>query len=123
MPRISWQWNTVLYRITLTNQNWIHEDQEQITYGEFSLPFILPVGYLNTLSIKIYRNTHIILPGILYGCDTSYLTLREEQQVEALWKHNAEEDVGPNREEVTEEWWKLHNKQLHYLYCSPNTFY
>jgi hypothetical protein len=59
----------------------------------------------------------------LYGCDTSYITLREEQQVEVLWKHNAEEDVGPNREEVTGEWWKLHNEQLHNLYCSPNTSY
>jgi hypothetical protein len=41
--------------------------------------FSLPVGYLNTLRIKIYRNT-----VILYGCDTSHLSLREEQQVEAL---------------------------------------
>jgi hypothetical protein len=62
----------------------MHEDQEQITYGEFLLTFSLPVGYLNILSIEIYRNTHTFLPGILYGCDTSYITLREEQQVEVL---------------------------------------
>jgi len=62
----------------------MHEDLEQITYWDFLLLFIFPFGYLNILSIKIYRNTHIILPGILYGYDTSYLTLREEQQVEAL---------------------------------------
>jgi hypothetical protein len=59
----------------------MHEDQEQITYREFLLPFSLPVGYLNKLSIKIYRNTHIILPGILYGCDISYLILRGKKQV------------------------------------------
>jgi hypothetical protein len=62
----------------------MHEDQEQITYGEFLLSFSLPVGYLNILSNKIYRNNHIILSGILYGCDTSYLTLKEEKQVETL---------------------------------------
>jgi hypothetical protein len=35
--------------------------------GEFLLQFSLHVCYLNTLSIKIYRNIHIILSGILYG--------------------------------------------------------
>jgi hypothetical protein len=27
---------------------------------------------------------------------------------------------GPNREEVTEDWRKLHNEELHDLYCSRN---
>jgi hypothetical protein len=27
---------------------------------------------------------------------------------------------GPNRDEMTEEWRKLHNEELHKLYCSPN---
>jgi len=27
---------------------------------------------------------------------------------------------GPKREKVTEEWKKLHNKELNGLYCSPN---
>jgi hypothetical protein len=27
----------------------------------------------------------------------------------------------PKRDEVTEDWRKLHNKALHYLYSSPNT--
>jgi hypothetical protein len=28
--------------------------------------------------------------------------------------------VGPKRDEVTEEWRKLHNEELHDPYCSPN---
>jgi len=28
---------------------------------------------------------------------------------------------GPKRDEVTEEWMKLHNEELNDLYCSPNT--
>ena len=27
---------------------------------------------------------------------------------------------GPRRDEVTEEWKRLHNKELNDLYCSPN---
>jgi len=27
---------------------------------------------------------------------------------------------GPKREEVTREWWKLHNEELNDLYCSTN---
>jgi hypothetical protein len=27
---------------------------------------------------------------------------------------------GPKRDEVKGEWRKLHNEELHYLYCSPN---
>jgi hypothetical protein len=26
----------------------------------------------------------------------------------------------PKRDEVTEDWRKLHNEELHTLYCSPN---
>ena len=29
---------------------------------------------------------------------------------------------GPERDEVTREWRKLHNDELNDLYCSPNTF-
>jgi len=27
---------------------------------------------------------------------------------------------GPKRDEVTGEWWKLHNEELNDLHCSPN---
>ena len=27
---------------------------------------------------------------------------------------------GPRRDEVTGDWWRLHNEELNDLYCSPN---
>jgi len=65
------------------------------------------------LKIKIYRT--IILPFVLYGCETWSLTLREEHRLRVLRRI-----FGPKRDEVTGEWRKLHNEELSDLYCSPN---
>ena len=68
------------------------------------------------LKIKIYRN--IIPPVILYGCETSLLTLRKERRLGVLEKRVLRRIFGPKRDEVTEEWRKLHNEELNDLYCS-----
>jgi hypothetical protein len=61
------------------------------------------------LKIKIYRT--IILPVVLYGCETWSLTLREERRLRVL-----RTAFGPKRDEVTWEWRKLHNEELSDLY-------
>jgi len=65
------------------------------------------------LKIKIYRT--IILPVVLYGCETWLLTLREERRLRVLRRV-----FGPKRAEVTGEWRKLHNEELNDLYSLPN---
>jgi hypothetical protein len=37
-----------------------------------------------------------------------------------VFENGAEEIFGPKRDEVTGEWRKLHNEELHDLYSSPN---
>jgi hypothetical protein len=64
------------------------------------------------LKIKIYRT--ILFPVVLYGCETWSLTLRDELRLRVL------RIFGPKRDEVTGEWRKLHNNELHDLYSSPN---
>jgi hypothetical protein len=59
---------------------------------------------------KIYRT--IILPVVLYGFESWSLTLREECRLRRIF--------GPKRDEVTGEWRKLHNEELHDLYSSPS---
>ena len=70
------------------------------------------------LKIKIYRT--IILPVVLYGCETWSLTLREERKLRVSENMVLRRIFGPRRGEVTGEWRKLHHEEINDLYCSPN---
>jgi hypothetical protein len=67
---------------------------------------------------KIYKT--IILPVVLYGCETWSLTLREEHRLMVSENRVLRRVFGPKRDEVTGDWRKLRNEELHILYSSPN---
>ena len=67
------------------------------------------------LKIKIY--SAIILPVVLYGCETWSRTSREESRLRVIEDRRMFE---PRRDEVTGEWRKLHNEQLNDLHCSSS---
>jgi len=60
------------------------------------------------------------LPVVLYGCETWSLTLREERKLRVFENTALRRIFGPWRDEVTEEWWKLHNEELNDLYSSTD---
>jgi len=68
--------------------------------------------------IKLYRT--IILPIVLYGCETWSLTLRVERRLRVFENRVLRRIFGPKRDEVTGEWRKLHNEELNHLYSSPS---
>ena len=70
------------------------------------------------LKIKIYRT--IILPVVLYGCETWSLTLREERRLRVFENRVLRRVFGPKRDEVIGEWRKLHNEERMDLYSLPN---
>jgi hypothetical protein len=57
----------------------------------------------------IYRT--IILPEVLYGCETWSLTVREECRLRVFENRVLRNIFGPKRDEVTGEWRKLYNTQ------------
>jgi hypothetical protein len=72
----------------------------------------------SNVKVKIYKP--IILPVVLYGCETWSLTLREEHRLRVFENSFLRRIFGPKRDEVTGEWRKLHSEELHNLYSSPN---
>ena len=73
-----------------------------------------PSLLFKNLKVEIYRT--IILPVVLYGCETWSLTLREERRLRLFENRVLRRVFGPKRDEVTGEWRKLHNEELSDLY-------
>jgi len=108
---------------TLTNQNSIAEEiKSRLKSGNacyHSVQNLLSSRLLSRkLKIKIYRN--IILPVVLYGCEAWSLILQEERKLRMFENMVLRRIFGPRRDEVTEEWRRLHKEELNDLYCSPN---
>jgi hypothetical protein len=62
----------------------------------------------------------MVMPVVLYGCETWSLTLREEHRLRVFENRVLRRIFGPKRDEVTGGWRKLHNEELHNLYSSPS---
>jgi hypothetical protein len=69
------------------------------------------------LKIEIYKT--IILPVVLYGCETWFLTFREEHRLRVFEDRMLRRIFGPKRE-VHGSSRKLRNDELQNLYSSPN---
>jgi hypothetical protein len=71
-----------------------------------------------TIKIRLYKT--IILPLVLYGCETWSLTLREEHRLRVFENRVLRRIFGSKRDQVTGGWTKLYNAELHNLYSSPS---
>jgi len=92
---------------TLTNQNSIVEEiRSRLRSGSACYHSVQNLLFSRLLSknlkMKIYGT--IILPVVLYGCETWPLTLREERKVRVFENMVVRRIFGPRRDEVTGEW-------------------
>ncbi|KAJ4442515.1 hypothetical protein ANN_04102 [Periplaneta americana] len=108
---------------TVTNINDTRDEiKHRINMGNscyYSVEKLLSSSLLSkTLKVRIYKT--VILPVVLYGCETWTLSLREEQRLRVFENKVFRKIFGAKRDEVTGEWRKLHNTELHALYSSPD---
>ena len=64
----------------------------------------------------------IILPVVLYGCETWSLTLREVRKKNVFENRVLRRIFGSKRDEITGEWRKLYNEELNDLNSSSDNF-
>jgi hypothetical protein len=106
----------------LTNQNSIQEKiKSRLKSGNdcYHLVWNLLTSSLLHKNIKIKKYRIIILPVVLYRCETWSRTLKEECRLRVS-ENMVLRIFGPKRDEVTGEWRRLHNKELYDLYPAPN---
>jgi hypothetical protein len=109
---------------TLTNQNDIHDEiKSRLNSGNayyYSVQNLLSsrlTSKKENLKIKLYKT--VILPVVLYGCETWSLTLKEDHRLRVFENRVLRRIFGPKRVEDG-SWRKLYNDELHVLYFSPN---
>ena len=101
----------------LTNQNSIPEEiKSRLRSGNACYHSVQKD--LSSRLKELYRT--IILPVVLYVRENWSLTLREERKLRVFENMVLRRIFGPRREEVTGEWWGLHNEELNDLYSSPS---
>jgi hypothetical protein len=108
---------------TVINRNLIQEEiKRRFNSGNacyHSVQSLLSSQLLSkNLKTRIYKT--LILPVVLYGCETWSLTLREEHRLRVFGNGALKRIFGSKWNEVTGEWRKLHNEKLHDLYSSPS---
>jgi hypothetical protein len=72
------------------------------------------------MNVKVKICKTIILPVVLYGCETRSLTLREDHRLRVFENRVLRRIFGPKGDEVMGEWRKLHNEELHNLHSYPD---
>jgi hypothetical protein len=70
------------------------------------------------VKVRIYKT--IILPVVLYGCETWSVIVREEHKLSVFENRVLRRIFGPKSDGVTGGWRKLCNEEFHNLYSSPS---
>jgi hypothetical protein len=108
---------------TVTNQNFIQEEiKRRLNSGNACYHSVqnLLSSHLLSKNVKVRIYKIIILPVVLYGHETWSLTLREEHKLRVAENRVLKRIFEPKKDGVTGGWRKLHNEELHNLYCSPS---
>jgi hypothetical protein len=108
---------------TVTNQNLVQEEIKRRLNSDtacyHSVQNLLPSRLLSkNVKIRIYKA--IILPVVLYGCETWSLTLSEEHRLMVFENRVLRRIFGSKEEDVKRGLRNLHNEDIDTLHSSPS---
>ena len=83
----------------------------------FSAEYFFSSLLSKNIKTKLFRT--VILPVVLYGCETWSPTVSEEHRLRVFGNRVLRKMFGPMRDEVMGEWGRQHNETLYDLYA-PN---
>jgi hypothetical protein len=75
-----------------------------------SIEYAIPATRLLPKNIKLRIHKTVIMPLILYGCETWSLTLRGKHRLRESDNRVLRRIFGPKRDEVTGDWTRLHGE-------------
>jgi hypothetical protein len=110
-------------RTTVTNENLIHEEiNRKLNSGNACYHSVQNLLFPRLLSKNVKNRIYktIILPVVIYGCETWSLIVREEHKVRVFENRVLRRIFEPKKDGVTGRWRKLHNEGLHNLCSSPS---
>lgn len=107
MVKLKYLSNALTTRIAFMNRSII---KECLIPCSPESPHLLPKN------IKVKINKSIILPVVLYACKTSSLTLYEEVKLRISENVVLKTTFVAERDEMTEGWRNVHNKELCIMY-------
>ena len=85
-----------------------------LSFGAESFIFIL---LSKNIKFQVYRN--IIFPVVLFGCEMWSVILMEEHRHRVFQNNMLRRIFWYERDEVTGDWRRSQNEELHDRYCSP----
>jgi hypothetical protein len=109
--------------VTVTNQNLIQEEiKRRLNLGNpcyHSVQNLLSSHLLSkNIQIRLYKT--VILPVVLYVCETWSLLLREKYRLRVFGNRVLRRIFGLKGDEVIGGWRKMYNEELHNLYSLPS---
>jgi len=78
------------------------------------------LSYSTGTTFFCFPVTSVLVPVVLYGCETWSLTLREEHSLRVFENRVLRGIFGPKCEEVAGGWKTLQNEYIHNFFPSPN---
>jgi hypothetical protein len=107
----------------ITDQNFILEEIRSRLNSDnacYHSDHNLLSSHLLSKNLRITTHKTIMLPVVLYGCETWPLTSRKAHRLRVFEKRVLRRIFGSTRDDMIGSWSKVHNEELYNFHSSPS---